>query len=178
MPDSPILRPDLVRQFGNMFVQRPIAPDSSNTFAAFSLVYLVSGVLTLVATDGVLVYGLTPDASKAATDTVPQAFFGENHYVFSPVDAEFEINVGHLSGTALVVGAASSAKTPADVVLGAEYGIATPTTGTYAGYQVLDPTETTATLFRVVGFVDGIGATSTYANGRVRVKIIPSKIQG
>lgn len=173
--DRPILAPELVRQFGNMFVQKPITPDAANTFAANRFVTVTAGALVLVATDGVLVYGITPDASKVSTDTVPNAFFGENHYVFSPLDAEFEINVGTLSGTALVVGEASSATTPAAVTLGASYGIATPTTGTYAGYQVLDPTEVTATLFTVVGFVDGVASTDY--NGRVRVKVIPSKIQ-
>lgn len=156
-----------------MNVQKPIAPDSANTFKAGSLVYLVAGVLTLIATDGVLCYGQTPDISHAATEIPPQAFFGENHYCFSPLDAEFEINVGAVSANALVIGA--SAQTIAAVTLGAVYGIATPTSGTYAGIQVLDPTDTTNTLFQVVGFVDGV--LSDDYNGRVRVKIIPSKIQ-
>jgi hypothetical protein len=173
--DRPILVPELVRQFGNMFVQKPIASDSSNTFKAGSLVTLTAGVLVLVATDGVLVYGQTPDISHAATESVPQALFGENHWVFSPLDAEFEINVGHLSSNALVVGAANSAKTPGDVVLGGQYAIATATSGAYAGFQVLDTTDTTNKLFVVTGFVDGVASTD--ANGRVRVKILPSCIQ-
>lgn len=170
---APILVPEMVRTSGNMFQQKPIAPDSSNTFKAGSLVYLVAGVLTLIANDGVLIYGQTPDISHASTEIPPQSFFGENHYVFSPLEAEIEINVGALSGTALVIGA--SAKTPGDVVIGTQYGIATPTTGDYAGIQVLDPTEVTALLFQVVANVDGV--LSTDYNGRVRVKIIPSKIQ-
>lgn len=173
--DAAILMPDLVRQFGNMFVQKAVAPDSTNTFKAGALVTLTAGALVLVATDGVLCYGITPDKSHAATDGVPEAMFGENHYVFSPLDAEIEINIGHLSGTAIVAGAANSAKTPADVVLGGEYAIATPTTGTWAGFQFLDPTDTTNKMFRVVGFVDGV--LTDDANGRVRVKLIPSTIQ-
>lgn len=170
--------PNLVRQFGNMNVQRPPVSDGGNTFKANALVKLASGALALVATDDVVCYGQTPDKSHASTDTVPETLprgpgEGENHYVFSPLDAEFEINLGSLSGTAIVTGA--SAAKPADVVIGGVYGIATPTTGTWAGFQFLDPTETTATLFQVVGFVDGV--LSDDQNGRVRVKIIPSKIQ-
>lgn len=170
---APILQPEMVRTAGNMFYQKPIAPDSTNTFKAGTLVYLVAGVLTLVPTDGVLVYGQTPDISHAATEIPPQALFGENHYVFSPLESEIEINLGTLSGTAIVIGA--SAAKPADVVVGTQYGIAVPTTGTYAGIQFLDPTEVTALLFQVVGIPDGV--LTDDQNGRVRVKIIPSKIQ-
>jgi hypothetical protein len=101
--------------------------------------------------------------------------FGENHYVFDIKEGELEINVGHLSGTALVAGAAASAKTPADVQVGVAYGIAVPTTGTYAGVEVLDPTNTTTTLFTVVGFIDGVASTD--ANGRVRVRPLSAKVQ-
>lgn len=171
---APILMPELVRTSGNMFIQKPVAGDGSNTFKAGALVYLVAGVLTLIPTDGVLIYGQTPDIQHAATDIPPTALFGENHYVFSPLDAEIEINTGTLSGTAMVIGA--SAAKPADVTVGTQYGIAVPTTGTYAGYQFLDPTEVTALLFQVTSnAIDGV--ISTDQNGRVRVKIIPSKIQ-
>lgn len=173
--DAPILMPDLVRQFGNMFVQKPIASDGANTFKAGAFVYLVAGVLTLVPSDGVLVYGQTPDKSHAATEYPPEAIFGENHWVFSPLDAEFEINVGVVTAGALVVGEAGNAAQVEDVVLGGAYGIATATSGAHAGFQFLDPTETAATLFIVTGFVDNV--TSTAYNGRVRVKIIPSKVQ-
>lgn len=175
---APILMPDLVRQFGNMNVQKPAVSDSSNTFKARALVYLASGVLAIVPTDGVLCYGITPDKSHTSTETVPEILprplgEGENHYVFSPLDAEFEINVGSLSSNELIIGA--SAETPADVVIGTKYGIATATSGDYAGYQVLDPTDTTNLIFQVVAKVDQV--LDTDYNGRVRVKIIPSCIQ-
>lgn len=175
---TPILVPDMCRVAGNMFIQKPVAPDSSNSFKAGALLYLVSGVLTLIPSDGVLIYGQTPDIQHASTDLPPTILprpvgEGENHYVFGPEGAEFEINIGALSSNALVIG--SSAKVLADVTLGTQYGIATPTSGAYAGIQVLDPTETSALLFQVTGFVDG--TLSTDYNPRVRVKIIPSKIQ-
>lgn len=169
---APIIMPELKRQFGNMNVQRPPVSDSTNTFLARSFVYLSSGVLAVIASDGVLCYGQTPDASHLVTDQFLTAPFGENHYVFSPLDAEFEINVG-VAATALVIGA--SAQQPSAVTIGGQYGIDTATTGAYAGYQFLDPTDTTNKLFEVVGFVDGV-LTDDY-NGRVRVKIIPSTIQ-
>lgn len=170
---APILMPELVRQWGNMNVQKPIVGDSTNTFKARALLTITAGVLVLIATDGVLIYGQTPDKSHAATEIPPDAFFGENHYVFSPLDAEFEINVGALSSTAIVVG--PSAAKPGDVVIGGQYAIATPTTGDWAGYQFLDPTDTTNKLFQVVGKVDGVNDSDQ--NGRVRVKIVPVCIQ-
>lgn len=168
-----IAMPELVRQSGNMFTQRPVATDSTNTFKAGALVYLVAGILTLVPTAGVLVYGQTPDISHAATDIPPVAFFGENHYVFSPLDAEFEINVGALAANALVIGAA--AQTPATAVLGTSYGIATATAGAYAGFQFLDTTNTTNLIFQVTGVPDGV--LTDDQNGRVRVKVLTPKIQ-
>lgn len=169
-----ILMPELKRQFGNMNIQRPPVSDSSNTFLAKSLVYLSSGALAAIATAGVLCYGQTPDGSHLATDAVPAVLFGENHYVFSPLDAEFEINVGAVaSSTDVQVGA--GAKTPGDVVIGTKYGIYVPTTGIYAGVQFLDPTNTSNLLFQVVGKVDNV--LDTDYNGRVRVKIVPSTIQ-
>lgn len=175
---APIKMPDLVRTPNNMFVQKPVVGDSTSTFKANSLVTITAGILVLVASTGILVYGITPDKSHTSTETVPETLprglgEGENHYVFSPLDGEFEINVGALSSTAIVIGA--SAKTPGDVVIGTKYGIATPTTGDYAGMQFLDPTNTTQLLFQVTGFVDGV--LSTDYNGRVRCKIISSTIQ-
>lgn len=168
-----ILVPELVRTAGNMFIQKPVAPDSTNTFKAGALLTLTAGVLVLIASDGVLCYGQVPDISHAATEMPPQAMFGETHYVFSPLEGEFEINVGVVTAGALVIGV--GAQTPANVTIGTVYGIATPTSGIYAGVQVLDPTEITATLFQVVSKVDNV-LNDDY-NGRVRVKIIPSKIQ-
>lgn len=173
-----ILSPDLVRTPQNLFIQKPWVGDSTNTFVANRLLTITSGVLVLVATAGILVYGLTPDGSKTATQLPPdilprQVGEGEMHWVFSPLDGEFEINVGALSSNALVIG--SSAQQPSAVVIGGQYGIATATSGTYAGQQFLDPTNTTNKLFQVTGFVDGV-LTDDY-NGRVRAKLLPSTIQ-
>ena len=173
-----ILKPDLVRTAQNLFVQKPVVGDSSNTFGPNTLVTITGGVLVLVATAGLLVYGITPDGSKTSTQLPPDILprpvgEGENHWVFSPLDGELEINVGSLSANALVTG--PSAAKPSDVTIGAQYGIATATSGTYAGYQFLDPTNTTQKLFQVTCFVDGV--LSDDQNGRVRCKLIPSTIQ-
>jgi len=170
----PLKVPELVRQFGNMFAQKPAVSDSTNTFLASTLVRLASGVLILVATDDVTVYGITPDVSHAATELPPAALFGENHYVFDLLGAEIEINIAALSANAPVIGA--SAKTIADIAIGGQYAIATATSGIYAGYQFLDPTDTTNKLFQVIAIADGM-ATGDY-NPRVRCKILPSCIQG
>lgn len=169
-----ILMPNLLKVLGNMFTQRTIQADSTNTFKANTLVKLSSGVLALVASTDVLVYGITPDASKDGTEKLPYSLpVGENHYPFSVVDGELEINIGHLSGTAIVTGA--SAKTLADITVGSKYGIATPTTGTYAGYQFLDPTNTSNLLFEITGIPDG--QQTTDYNPRVRVKFVSGTIQ-
>ncbi len=177
---APILMPDLVRTPQNLFVQKPVVGDSTNTFKANALVQLSGGALVLVPTGsgGVLVYGITPDKSHASTDGLPDILprpigEGENHHVFSLMDGEIEINVGSLSTNALVIG--SSAAKPSDVTIGTQYGIATATSGTYSGYQFLDPTNTTNLLLQVTGFVDGV--LSDDYNGRVRCKVIPSCIQ-
>lgn len=184
MPSQiPLLMPDLVKQFGNMNVMKPPVSDGSNTFLAKALVYITAGALAAIPTDGVLCYGQTPDKSHTSTELPPEILprpvgEGELHYPFSPLDAEFEISVAALSSNAPVTGA--SAKTLADVTVGTAYGIATATSGAYAGFQFLDPTETSATLFIVTSIPKGPNgqdqATTDY-NPRVRVKIIPAKIQ-
>lgn len=175
---APILSPDLVRVTNNLFIQKPVVGDSANTFLANRLLTITTGVLVLVATGGILVYGLTPDGSKTATQLPPDILprpvgEGENHWLFSLMDAEIEINVGALSTNALVIGA--GAQQPSGVVIGGQYGIATATAGAYSGQQFLDPTNTTNKLFQVTAFIDGV-LTDDY-NGRVRCKILPSTIQ-
>lgn len=174
--DSAIIQPDLVMTPGNMFIQKPVLGDSTNTFKAGALVTNTAGVLVLIATAGVLIYGQTPDISHTALETVPQAFNGENHWVFDPTGGIIEINIGHANGTDVFIGIAGPAKQRSDVVIGGVYGILTPTTGVYAGVQFLDPTNTATTLFTVVGFIDNTLAVDY--NCRVRVKPIASKIQG
>lgn len=174
--DAKIFMPDLTRQLGNMNVQKPPVSDGANSFLAYALVYITAGALAVVPTAGVLCYGQTPDKSHTATEGQPDAPFGQNHYPFDPRLAEFEINIGHADGTDVHVGAAGSAKQRSDVSIGTKYGILTPTTGTYAGVNFLDPTNTTDDFFEVVGFVDGTAATDY--NPRVRAKLIEAVIQG
>ena len=135
--DSAIIQPDLVMTPGNMFIQKPVLGDSTNTFKAGALVTNTAGVLVLIATAGVLIYGQTPDISHTALETVPQAFNGENHWVFDPTGGIIEINIGHANGTDVFIGIAGPAKQRSDVVIGGVYGILTPTTGVYAGVQFL-----------------------------------------
>lgn len=172
--------PELTRTSGNMFVQKGPVLDSTNSFKANALVTMTAGVLVLVATAGVLVYGQTPDVQHTAAEalTPPAALFGENHYVFDLSGGVVTINVGALSSGALVTGADLPGLTPktiANVTLGSSYGIATATSGAYTGFQVLDPTNTANLLFTVVGFRDDV-LTTDY-NGRVLVKIVPATIQ-
>lgn len=169
----PLKMPDMTRTQGNMFIQRPVVGDASNTFLGGALVTITAGALILVATGGVLVYGQVPDNSQPPGQILPVAFFGENHWVFSPLDSEIEMNIAALSANAPVIGA--SAKTLADVVVGTTYGIATATSGTYAGMQFLDPTNTSNLLLQVTGIVDGMLAGDF--NPRVRCKVLPACVQ-
>lgn len=174
--DAPLLQPAIVRQFGNMQVQKPPVSDGSNDFLAGSFVKLSSGNLAACATDDVVCYGWCPDKSHAPTDMPPEALYGENHWPFSPDDnAEFEINITSGAGT---FGQANSAPQRSAVSIGSSYGILRMTSGVHNGKQFLAADDTTNTLFTVVGWVDGVnGAADTY-NPRVRVKVIKSKIQG
>lgn len=174
MPNqAPILRPDLVRTPGNMFIQKPVVGDAANTFGPQSLVKLAAGALVLCATAEVLLYGITPDGSKTAAQTAPEAIFGEQHWVFDCRAGEIEINVAAAAGGDIAIGA--GAQTPATAVIGTAYGIVTPTTGLYAGIQMLDLSNTATVMFIVVGKVDNV--LDTDYNGRVRVKPVPAVIQ-
>lgn len=180
----PLLAVELTRQLGNMNVQKPPITDGGNTFLAKALVYITAGALAAIPSDGVLCYGQTPDKSHTATELPPEILprpvgEGELHYPFSPLEAEFEINLAVVTAGEPVVGA--TAQTLAAVAVGTQYGIAIATSGVHAGKQFLDPTETTALLFQVVAkdlpAPDGLPQASDDYNPRVRVKIIPSKIQ-
>lgn len=168
--------PRLVRQTQNMQSQKNPIGDGSNSFLARALVVISSGVLAAVATGGTLTYGLSPDASHLSTDQPPVTLYGENHYPFYLGEgAELELNVGTVSSNALVVGQANSAQQQSAAVIGTSYGIATATSGTYAGYQVLDPTNTTNLLFVVTGYPPY--TNSTDYNGLVRAKIVAAGLQ-
>lgn len=174
--DAIIRQPAIVRQFGNMQVQKPPLSDASNDFLAGSFVKIASGALAACVTDDLVCYGWCPDRSKAPTELPPEAPFGENHYPFSPSDnAEFEINITNGAGT---IGEAGGAPQRAAVAIGSSYGILRLTSGAHIGKQMLAADDTTNTLFTVVGFVDGEQGSATIYNPRVRVKVIQSKIQG
>lgn len=171
--------PALARQFGNMQQQKPPISNGSNSFLARSLVVISSGVLAAVASAAVLCYGWSSDESKGTTGIgiqPPQAFFGPNHYPFQlDENAELIINVGTVSSNALVVGQANTAKQQSDAVIGTSYGIARATSGTYSGFQVLDPTNTTQLFFVVTGYPDFTSPTDY--NGLVRVKLLKAVLQ-
>lgn len=174
--DAFILPPEFVSVEGNNFIQRQVQTNSTNSFAARTLVYLYSGALKAVGTAGVLIYGQTPDISHASTEYPPQAFFGQNHYVFDPKSVTCEINIGSVANTTDVTqGQAGSAPQPSSLTIGSSYGIYVPSTGTYAGVQFLDPTNTSNLLFEYLGLPDSTQPTDY--NGRVRVKFVSGTIQ-
>lgn len=168
-----ITMPSPFRNSENMAKQRSKQSDGGNTFIAGAFVKLATGVLATLATGDVVIYGQTPDKSHLSTDRPPDALYGENHWPFDLAGVQFDINVGHANGTDVTIGA--SAKTPADVTLGSQYGILVPTTGVYAGVPFLDPTNTSTKLFRVISKVDGVAETDQ--NGKVRAQLIGSVIQ-
>lgn len=171
---APILLPYLSRQLGNMNIMKGVVSDGGNSFLTQSFVYITGGNLAVVPTAGVLVYGQTPNPSQLSTSYAPVTLYGQNHWCFTPLDAEFDINCGALSANAVVIGSGSQAQSTA--VIGTSYGIATATAGTYSGYQFLDTTNTSQLLFTVVGYPANT-SPSDY-NGRVRVRVITSCIQG
>lgn len=170
MANIPISQPELVRQFGNLNVQRGVMSDGASEFLAKSLVYITAGVIAAVPTAGVLVYGWCADKSRLATDPVPEAIFGENHWPFSLNDAEIEINI---TNDAEEVGAAGPQLS--SVAIGTAYGLVRLAAGADIGKQCLNVEDVTTTLLVVTGIPDGQALTDR--NGRVRCKVIPSKIQ-
>jgi hypothetical protein len=171
--DIPIQMPYLERQKGNLFIQKSPLTDGGNTFPANSIVQINSGALRAVPTGGVAAYGWANSPSRSATiappDSLPLGLADERHYPFDPEGAIFVLNITDASGN---IGEANGAPTLAEAVIGSEFGIHTATNGV----QFVNVDETTDTLFKVVGWVDG--QSSTDYNGKVYVQIIPSKIQG
>jgi hypothetical protein len=177
-----IRRPALLQQFGNMRRQRPPVGDGANSFKQYDLVQLSSGVLQLVPTTTAtastqLVWGQTPDDSKAAGLVPPAAFFGENHYCFDIHEATIEMNL--VNGANGGVGDATNNNGNAGVTLasytiGAAYGIFTTATN-YVGVQMVDTNNTTNTLVVAVGISPN--QTTSDNNPRVLVKIPQAKVQ-
>jgi len=164
-----IRQPNLVRRKDNLQIQKgPVADDGSTAFKARSFVKLSSGLLVPVLSANTTCYGWCIDENHATTDKPPTALYGNRHWVFDPRDSQFEINISN--GSTFGVG------TLASVVVGGQYGIMRPTSGTYQGYQTLDYSNTTNLFFTVVGFPDG--QASTDLNPRVIVELIPTIIAG
>lgn len=165
-----------------MHTQRPPIGDGGNSFKAGDLVQIASGVLQLVPTTTAtastqLVWGTTPDDSKASTDVPPVAFFGETHYCFDVTDAIIEMNITNASGGVGDATTNNGAAGPqlSAVTIGAVYGIRTDATN-YSGVQMLDTGNTTNTLVQVIAIAPN--QSTTDYNGRVLVKIPKAKIQG
>lgn len=157
----------------NRCVQKPPLGDGSNSFIKSSLVYISSGVLAAVATDGVLVYGMSPDGSHTSGQKFPEgAPFGELHYPFDLNDVVLQIQVTDGSAT---FGSGGPTWTGASLAVGNKYALIRPTSGSQSGMQFLDSSDTTNTLFEVVG-LHPQSATDD-KNPLVLVKVLPTKIQ-
>jgi hypothetical protein len=173
-----VTQPRLTRQNGNMNIQRgPMPSDQTAVFKIGALTKIVSGLVVVSVTADTIIWGQAAGKTPLTADKPPVVIpahptVANPAWVFDLSNgAELIMNVGAISGTALVIGA--SAKLTSDVTIGAQYGLAVPTTGTYAGVCVLDPTNTTQKLFTVVALIDD----NTYYNGRVRVRVLDTAIQ-
>lgn len=171
-----IRRPNIVQVAGNMARQRPPIGDGGNAFYAGDLVYIASGVLALVPTDGVLVWGQTKDDSHTSTQKPPDAFFGENHYCESVEECTIEMNITNDAGGVGDATTNNGAAGPqlSAAAIGTAYGIHAGATD-YVGVQMVNVEELTATLVTVVGYAPNQSLTDY--NGRVLVRPIASKIQ-
>lgn len=173
-----IQMPILNRQTNNMNIQRgPMPAKQTDTFLLGALVKNVSGEIQVAATADTAIWGLAAGKTPLTADK-PPTVIPAHPTVANPVwafdlsnGAELIMNVGAISANALVVGA--SAKTTADVTLGTAYGLGVATSGTYAGYPVVDPTNTTQDMFVVLEKID----PSTVYNGRVRVRVLEAALQ-
>lgn len=169
----------------------PVPEAGSSVWLAGTLCYTsgtgASTVLNKCASDAVLCYGQSPDAAKgvAATSVLlepPRALFGLNHYCFDVRDRIIEINISNASASGANIGLttgvtwAGGGTNGVALAPGQQYGLITPTSGTYLDYQMLDVTDTTNLLFEIVALAPGQATTDN--NPRVWVKIIPTKIQG
>lgn len=182
MSAIPIRRPIALATHGNMHIQKPPIGDGGNSFKQGDLVQVASGALQLVPNTSAtattqLVWGQTPDDSKAPGVRAPEAFFGENHYCFDLSDVIIEMSVTNAAGN---VGDATNnnggaGPTLVSVTIGASYGIKVDATN-YAGVQMVNVSETTNTLVQVIGVAANQATADN--NPRVYVKIPKAKLQG
>lgn len=171
---------------GAVAVQKDAVTEAtSQTWLAGSLTYTsgtgASMVLNGLATDGVLVYGMSPDSAVGTGSSVPPArLFGTQHYPFDVRDRILEINA--ISGTNIATivsaGVTWAGGGTGGVALAAaqQYAVFVPTSGTYTNINFLDVDDTTNKLFEIVS----LAPNQSTADGspRVWVKVIPTKIQG
>lgn len=180
MADSPILMPFPTRQRGNLMAMIGAANgygDGSNEFLAHSFVVLSSGNLIAVATDGVLASGLVLEANFDSTVVdPPYNRFGGKHWPLDLTGLQFYINITNADGD---IGEANGAPQLSDVTIGASYGLLRVASGDYEGYHMLDVSDTTNTLFKVIDKPERVfnyGQTSATYNGFVLAEVIDSKI--
>ena len=172
---TPIFMPVIYQEgANNMTTQKGPITDGSNSFTASSLVVVTSAALVLVATAGTAIYGLSPDGSHLSTDVPPTALFGEDHYPFDLRGRTLVMNA--TDGTVGHIGTSSDGSyTSLSLAVGQQFGILTPTTGAYTGYQLIDTSNTTQKLFTVVGLHPS--SATTDINPRVLVKVIDAALQ-
>lgn len=185
--ESTIRNPFIVEEAGSNqpSVQKPPITENgtSQTWLDNGLVYTsgsgASVVLNGLATAGTVIYGQSPDAAKGTGSlVVPNALFGANHYPFDCRDRILEINI---SGSQATIGTTSGATWAGGgtngvaLAPGQQYGVLTPTTGTYANVNFLDVSNTSQKLFELVQLAPGRATTDN--NPRVWVKVIPTVLQ-
>lgn len=153
---------------------RPPISNGVNTFLAGSFVKRDgAGLLAACITADVVCIGWSPGMSVPVGAKRPQTYW-QADYPWSPEGTEYLMNITNAAG---VVGAGAPALD--SVVVGNSYGLYRWTTGPYTGMQALNVADTTTTLFTVTALGDNTfnEAPSTFVNGLVRVRVIPSKIQ-
>lgn len=186
--ESVIRNPFIIQEDGanEPSVQKDPVPENSTTqvWLDNGLVYTsgtgASVVLNGLATAGTVIYGQSPDAAKGTGSlVVPNALFGNNHYPFDVRNRIIEINI---SGSQATIGTSSGATYAGGgtngvaLAPGQQYGVLTPTTGTYANVNFLDVSNTSQKLFEIVRLAPNRATTDN--NPRVWIKVIPTVIQG
>lgn len=163
---------------------------ASQSFLAGALLYTsgtgASTVIQRCASDAVLVYGMAArnafTATSGALTLPPLSLDGAFHYPFDLRDRIIEINAAGSSASGANIGTtngvtwAGGGTGGVALAPGQQYGIITPTSGTYSGMQFLDVTETTAKLFEIVGLAPNQATTDN--NPRLWVRIISTCFQG
>lgn len=185
------------------FVQKNrLAEAAAQSWLAMSLVQIAAsgGNQTLIVAPAAatVVYGLAPSAAAGTGGvlTPPDNLFrGTNpvtgtaakiHFPFDLRDVILEMTLsnGSLSGANLGANGvtyAGGGTNGVAIVVGAQYGLVTLTSGTYNKYQFVDVQNTTQKVFEIVGLAPsayGVAQTVTDNNPRVLVKVIPAALQG